>query len=324
MAPEQRCGDAPVRRVDYVPDVPAAGRDAIQVPTIGVNSTGLFYLLNWNTPLGAAEGPGGLVMHLPNGASEPARLASISGGGSTSRQGLAVTQTAAIFSETREGGESQGAVLSVSPGEEPTTLALTAGPAHALVADEQNVYFVDREGIKSVPLTGGPVRKLADQTQTPNTIMVAGSTLYLAGLGDQGSLSSVPIHGGPVTVLAAENALQPVMCGETVCWLNGPALDMRLRQLIPEGSPTTLATGLREPHDLVFDGRHFFVTISIVLGLYRIPAAGGQAVPIQAGGLMTSLALDDECLYWSEANGIYTWGLSAASQAPEIANSGPQ
>jgi hypothetical protein len=299
-----------------VPDVPDAGRSAIQVPAIGVNRDGLFYLLNWNTPLGAAEGPGGFVMHLPNGASEPVRLAVVEGGGSESGQGLAVTQTVAIFSEAREGGESQGAVLSVAPGgQEPTTLALTSGLANALGADEQNVYFVDNEGTKSVPLTGGPVRTLSDQT--PFSIMVAGSTLYLAGLGEQGTLSSVPIDGGPVTVLATEDALHPVSCGESVCWMNGPALDMRLRQLVPGGSPTTLATGFREPHDVVFDGQHFFVATGPGrVYLARISAAGGRVDLIQERALMSSLALDDACLYWSEASGIYAWALSAARQAP--------
>lgn len=307
-----RCGDAPVRLVDYVSYLPDAAQGDIGAPAIGVNGDGLFYLF-----IGAAEGPGGFVMHLPDGASEPVRLATVPGGGSGGRQGLAVTQTAAIFSEAGDYGEdSQGAVLSVSPGEEPTTLASTAGLAFALVADEQNVYFADDEGTKSVPLTGGPVRTLADQTAI-SAIMVAGSTLYLAVGGQPGSLSSVPIDGGPVTVLATESPLQMVMCGQSVCWLTGSPYDMRLRQLVPGGRPATLATGLVKPHDLVFDGRHFFVTEGFG-SLTRIPAAGGTPDgSIDAVGLgASSLALDDACLYWSQVDGIYSVALSATGQAP--------
>jgi hypothetical protein len=297
-----------VRLVDYVRDLPDAEQISVQVPPIRVNGDGLFYLLNWFTSIGAPEGPGGFVMHLPHGASEPLRLAFVDGGGSGGRHGLAVTQTAAIFSEAPDGVESQGAVLSVSPGGgEPTMLAVTSGLAGALVTDEKNVYFVDREGTKSVPLAGGPVRTLTSQTVI--SIMVAGATLYLGDYRTPGSLSSVPIEGGPVTVLVTESALQPVLCGESVCWFTGPALDMRLRQLVPGGSPTTLATGLSQAHDVVFDGQYFFVTTGRG-ALERIPAAGGTPALSQAGG--SGLALDDECLYWSDFPGIYAWALSAA------------
>jgi hypothetical protein len=121
-----------------------------------------------------------------------------------------------------------------------------------------------------------------------------------------------------VTVLVTESALQPILCGESVCWFSGGALDMRLRQLVPGGSPTTLATGFSEPHDLVFDGQYFFVTTGGGgSALERIPAAGGTPALIQPGG--SGLALDGECLYWSDFSGIYAWALSAAEQAPEIA-----
>ncbi|HVW26309.1 MAG TPA: hypothetical protein VHC69_13160 [Polyangiaceae bacterium] len=286
-----------------------------------MNSTGIFYFLKWYTPIGAAEGPGAALMHLPNGASEPVRLANVAGGASGDRQDLVVTQTAAIYGEAQDGGSGEGAVLSVSSGKEPVTLASTKGLAYALVADEHNVYFVDDEGTKSVPLSGGPVRTLASRNSA--SILVSGSTLYLGDATGQGNLVSVPIDGGPVTVLASESALDPIMCGASVCWLNGPALASRLRQLVPGGSPTTLATGLSEPHDLIFDGNYFFTTIGAgVVFLARIPADGGRVDIIQQRGLATSLALDDACLYWSEASGIYSWALSAAGQAPAIASDG--
>jgi hypothetical protein len=149
--------------------------------------------------------------------------------------------------------------------------------------------------------------------------MVAGSTLYLGDYRTPGSLSSVPIEGGPVTVLVTESALQPIMCGEGVCWFTGSAHDMRLRQLVPGGSPTTLATGFSQAHDIVFDGQYFFVTSGAGDGsVERIPAAGGTHALISLGG-GSGLALDGECLYWSDFDGIYAWALSAAQQTPGFA-----
>jgi hypothetical protein len=187
------------------------------------------------------------------------------------------------------------------------------------VADAQNVYFVDGEGTKSVPLEGGPVRTLTDRR--PYSIMVSGQTLYLADNGPGGGISSVPIDGGPVTVLADEpnGAIHPVICGDSLCWVGGPAMDASLKRRTPDGSIRVVVSGLRQPHAVVFDGTSFFVSgAGGGLFLYRIPASGGDAEVIHGSGGLSSLALDDECLYWSAAAGIFTWARSAANAAPGL------
>jgi hypothetical protein len=136
-----------------------------------------------------------------------------------------------------------------------------------------------------------------------------------------GTVSSVPADGGQISVLATDpnGAIHPVRCGETLCWMSGPPLNARLRQLERDGSVTTLAGDLSQPHDLVFDGTSFFVsTGGGGLALYRIPATGGQPVLIHGAANLSSLALDDACLYWSSATGIYSWALSAANAAPDL------
>jgi hypothetical protein len=78
-------------------------------------------------------------------------------------------------------------------------------------------------------------------------------------------------------------------------------------------------TGCGETPARLVSGRNFFTTTDAGgLNLRRIPAAGGRAVIIQGGGLISSLALDDACLYWSQASGIYAWARSAADEAPEM------
>jgi hypothetical protein len=312
-----KCSPLPISLVDYTPDVPEGGRSAVQVPTIRVNDNGLFYVLNWQTPIGSSEGPGGYVMRIPLRGGMPTRLASVAGGGSQGGQGLAVTRSAAIFSQAHGDDAGAGAIVTVpAEGGEPTIIALTTGLANALVADDANVYFVDGEGTKSVPLGGGTVRTLA--TERPYSLGLSGRTLYLADL-DTGAISSVSIEGGPITVLTSDpgGALYPRACGEALCWVSGPALDAALKQLVPGGTPTVLATGFRQLHDFVFDGKYFFLSTEHLL-LQRVPRDGGAPLVIQSQGLITSLDLDDACLYWSSARGIFSWALSAADQPPSL------
>jgi hypothetical protein len=253
------CGDTPRLLVDYVQeDVPDAGRGAVEVPDIAVNATDLYYLVNWTSAIGDREG---LLMRIPIGGGTGVRLASIPGGGSNGSQGLAVTATGAIFSEMQSGSGGVGEIVSIpATGGSGTVLATTKGEAHALVTDDQNVYFVDTEATKSVPLSGGAVRMVA--AAVPFSLAVAQGTLYLADFTGN-TVSSVPIGGGQVTVLAMNQlgAVYPVTCGPNICWANAGTMSQgSLMQLAPGGTPVMLAGGFSEPYDLIFDGNNFFLT----------------------------------------------------------------
>jgi hypothetical protein len=217
-----RCGSTPTLLVDYVQDVPDAGRTAVEIPDIAVNATDLYYVSNWNTPVTStsAGGRDGYLMRVPIRGGTAVRTAFIPGGGSPSAQGLAVTPTAVIFAEAGGSDGGAGAIISLPAyGGSATVLATTNGVAQALVVDDKNVYFADAEATKSVPLTGGPVRTLA--ALVPFSLGVAGGTLYLADF-SRDMVSSVPIDGGQVTVLANSQAgpLYPVTCGQNLCWVN--------------------------------------------------------------------------------------------------------
>jgi hypothetical protein len=312
-----KCRDEPIRLVDYVPDVPDAGRMAVQVPDLALNATDVFYLLNWNQGI-AAGGLQGALMRVPIRGGVAVRLAFVPGGGSEGNQAVVATAKAVIYSQGPNEDAGAGSIVSVpAAGGEPTILAATAGKAEALVADSQNVYFVDREGTKAVPLSGGSVRTLVKDT--PFTLGVIGDTLYLADYGGTNTLSSVSVDGGAKTLIATDpgGVLYPVPCGSDLCWLTGPALNASLKRVSPGGTPTVLANGFREPLGLVFDGANFFVTVGGG-GLYllRIPAAGGTPVMLLLpGGLISGIAMDETCLYWSSATGIYSLTKSAADTA---------
>jgi hypothetical protein len=222
-----------------------------------------------------------------------------------------------IFGEAGGSDGGAGAIISLPAyGGSATVLAPTKGVAQALVVDDKNVYFVDAEATKSVPLTGGPVGMLA--TLVPFSLGVAGGTLYLADF-SKDTVSSVPIDGGQVTVLANSLAgpLYPVTCGQNLCWVNAGLMRQgTLMQLAPGGPPVVLAGGLTEPHDLVFDGSNFFVTTGGGgLWLYRVPSDGGMPMLVESESGITSMTLDETCLYWSSIRGISSLARSAADVA---------
>jgi hypothetical protein len=114
-------------------------------------------------------------------------------------------------------------------GGSPTDVATSTGEVDGLGVDEQNVYFIDQDGVKSVPVGGGVLQLLTDQISSIDaggyggTIAVAGSTLLVASTAQGGSVLSVPIAGGAPTVLAMQqpNAAFPMPCGTGTCWWTG-------------------------------------------------------------------------------------------------------
>ncbi len=311
------CGRSATLIVKYSEEVPDAGRAAVQVPDIAVVGSDLFYLSNWYRPLAAGGGGDGQLMRVSVRGGAPSRLAFVPGGGSDGGQGLVVTATKAIFSQAARMDGGDGAIIGVPVGGGGATIiAQTTGRARALLADSENVYFVDNEATKMVALGGGPVRTLAKAT--PYSIGLVGATLYLAEYGGANTLSSIPIQGGTVSLVATVpgGVLYPVGCGANLCWVGGPPFAAKLMRLAPGGTPVELAQGFREPLGLLFDEKNFFVTSGGAgLQLLRIPEAGGPALTVAAGQLISEMAMDESCLYWSSAQGIFSMSKAAADVA---------
>jgi hypothetical protein len=82
-----------------------------------------------------------------------------------------------------------------------------------------------------------------------------------------------------------------------------------LIELAPGGSPMTIAgdPGLFEPHGLAFDGTSFFATGGSPIGnLMKIAATGRSIAEVASMGGLTSVVVDDSCVYWSSFDGIFS------------------
>jgi hypothetical protein len=255
------------------------------------------------------------------GGGSAVEMASIPGENNQGPQALAVTSSAAVFSEfnppaASDGGGAGTIVRVPADGSGATILAATSGSVTALVADEQNAYFVDSEATKSVPLTGGPVRTVVPAVTW--SLGVVGPTLYMTDVA--GDVLSVPTGGGKVTVVAKDQTYPyfPMACGPDLCWLNAGDTPT-LIQLAPGGAPRVLSNASGTA-GAVFDGRNFFLTDQTDHGLdqtflARVPATGGPPIVAESGPFLTSVALGPKCLYWSDSQGIFSLALGAADVA---------
>jgi hypothetical protein len=309
-ASRPKCTDTPSLLVDYIDQVPDSSRGLVQMPEVAVNSTDLFYFFT----TGRGDTKIGRLVRVPLRGGTPVPLALVPGLMNTQLQALVATPTGVIYAEGPHGDAGAGEILVVpSHGGEPRTLAPTAGRANGLVADDENLYFFDREATKAVPLAGGDVRVVTDKLGAPG---VVGDMLVLAN-GD-GTISSVPKQGGPLKLLASGpwQPLAPIDCGGSACWLIIGVLGQLMRVGLDGGTPEVLIEGLSGMTHLVFNGKNFFVTLGGGgLGIYRIPAEGNEATAIVTGTGISGLALDDECLYWSSFYGIFSLALRAADVA---------
>jgi hypothetical protein len=108
-----------------------------------------------------------------------------------------------------------------------------------------------------------------------------------------------------------------IHCGNDACWRSGTDLE---RMDPVAGGPTVIATVSGGIGDLAFDGTNFYATTvgASVLwspppGLVRIPAAGGSPV-VLVNGSVTSVTVDDQCVYWSGPSGIFS--VAKTAQGP--------
>jgi hypothetical protein len=190
------------------------------------------------------------------------------------------------------------------------TLSEAKGFATAVVVDDRNAYFGDTEGVKAVDLTGGATRTLAAGI-VPVSLGLSGRTLYFT---TSSSVRSVPIEGGTITDVAMSGGLALAAAGTRMCWMGGSGLMATLMSFEPGTKPMTLASGIAQPHDLMFDGEVFYVSGGRGL-VSRVPGGGGAAVPAYSESGLTDLAIEGPCLYWSSPWTISVVSLEAAREA---------
>jgi hypothetical protein len=143
-----------------------------------------------------------------------------------------------------------------------TNLVWTNGFPAAIAADAQSVYFVDQDGIKSVPIVGGVVRTLTAQVTSAQVvwrgIAIVGATVVVtASSKTGGSVYSVPTHHGSrfrvLAVCVTEHETIVMICG----FLLGVQAKMIGQPFIPgdpNGWPRRLVAEMQRVHAMTDPG----------------------------------------------------------------------
>jgi hypothetical protein len=259
------------------------------------------------------DGQQGVIMRLPATGATPVVITSFAG----DPDGLSVISTGLAFGigpNARFGGDAQNvgqiATIPFDGGSETLLTPTNGAPSGAPVSDGQNLYYIDGDGVESVPLTGGSPRLITNQQGM--SLALWDGNIIIDDFADN-QILSVPSDGGAVTVLAADQVGPQLIqnCDSDVCWVNigtpigtlGPSVPGSLMRLGINGNPVTVAA-LSDPHGLAYDGEAFFVTEAN--SLLKIPSEGGSAVVLANMSALGNVIVDNSCVYWLSLDGIYS------------------
>jgi hypothetical protein len=293
-----RCGPTPVEVVDFNPLVRQFGLIALGAMPIAMDATNIYF--PFGRGLMRAPIQGGAVTTLTTfDFTLPSNVI-------VEYQDLIVKSSSAFLHTNLDGNDDNDEqILSVpAQGGSAVSLATSHGVVQGFAADANTVYFVDSDGIQSVPQSGGNVRVL---TSTTGEIAVVGANIVVTT--PDGNVLAVPIQGGSPTTLATGQggAKFPLACGSDVCWYfggseaaMGPTGPGYIAHLAG-GNISTISAS--PPADLVFDGTDFFETVPCDTcsgALVRLPISGAAPVTMAPGAYVV---VDDECAYFSVVEG---------------------
>ena len=299
-----------------------AGNLEVAALELVANASDLYYVISAAENNGPLFSPilAGSVLRVPLGGGQPTLVAS---GFMFSRPVL--TATSVILGERNAYPSNYNdAIVSIPlDGGVPTTIvtlpdSLLAGP----VTDGTYVYFTDQGGIEAVPLAGG--------STSPASVTLASSLSAAIGVFGQrllfflpqGDVDSVPLppeSNSPVTTLgtSAAGPTDIMPCGTDACWLGeGAAAMMRIAPTGGAIAVMPLPSALARPLNVAFDGADFYIIggdSGTTERLGRMAADGSSfailvTMSSTGGG---SVAVDDECVYWSNAFGIFSLAKTA-------------
>jgi hypothetical protein len=226
----------------------------------------------------------------------------------------------------------------------PTSTILNAPTASGnFASDGAFIYFSDAHGTEAMSLLadGGDagILNLTHTSPQPGNqfgegqglLEVFGDQLLLStGMGVE-SISLPPTTPGPLTAVSTDADFYGfVPCQIDACWVDG---DGTITTMTPSGDLTRTPVPLEGSYFLVqvvSDGTSFYrlvaQNVGVVQGttqtnwrLERIASDGGSS-PFVVGTFVVgtnntpSIAVDDDCLYWSGDQGIFS--VSKAAQGP--------
>jgi hypothetical protein len=296
---EPTCSATPTQLLDFNALAHDLGADPFaETSSLAVVGTSIYFVF------GETPEAGGTLLSLPiRGGAYTTMIKGV-----TLRQVIAdpvATSTAVFLNYFPDAVTNNEGILAVSPAwPAPKMLATSNGSVSGITANDSNVYFVDQDGLKSVPIAGGNAQLLSEafSTNTASGLAVVGSSVVAttSDLTGTGAVYEVPIGGGSPTMIPTgqPGSFFPMACGSDVCWWTGPGLGETGLGFIARlsGSVVNTISAPADPLSLSFDGTSFYGTFTNA-GLVRIPASGGPAVTMAAAAGYAAVAGD--CVYFS-------------------------
>ena len=200
----------------------------------------------------------------------------------------------------------------------PTTLFTFAdvndAPIGGLAWDGDFVYVSSTAAVRAIPVAE-PADVITVRSPGANGIQVSGGRLVMAIRGGDVESVALPYKGeAPQLLQAGSFASQDLdLCGSRICWVDEGTNS--IDRVDPSAGPVMpvvmMPPWFGEAASVAFDGNSFYVlSYGDSNGDNRIArfsaAAVGQGATIarpRGGG---AFAVDDECLYWTTVDGIYS------------------
>lgn len=185
-----------------------------------------------------------------------------------------------------------------------------------LTVDESAVFWADRQAIRSVPITGGTIRLLANLDAIPTDIEMDADHVYWSetsgpAAGETGKISSVLKSGGEIKILRqGGDAPQSIkLVSSSMYWAEGGDIGEiggfgRIAKMsISGGADFTVMSGISTSDEAQrFVVSDDYVYVADKFRIKRVSVRGGNTETLFLGDFeITDIALDETSVYWIEA-----------------------
>jgi hypothetical protein len=216
--------------------------------------------------------------------------------------------------------------VGASPAAGGPTNTLASGIANSLAriaADQNNIYVLDGELIKAVPLAGGKVERLAGATavignfgpgNVNGDIVTDGTNVYWTADGAGPTVRSVPVTGGAPITLAVDGldtSTQPcywriAVDAQNVYWTSNQTtspIGCSVRKVPLGGGAATTIVDYPYLRDFTVDGGNVYFSELGGRTLQKIGTDGGTATPVVSGVSPWVLVSGMGRLFWLDPKG---------------------
>jgi hypothetical protein len=171
----------------------------------------------------------------------------------------------------------------------------------AIAADSRSVYWTERAGVMSVPVSGGAPIPLA-RTSSATALAVDTENLYFA---DSTGVWSVSLYGGaPTRLFAGPTAAQGLAVDSRHVYWTDRAAGTVMRVPRRGGTATVVATGEHAPTGIADDGTAVVWSVGPPGAIETVPLSGGLPETLASGqGVPQQVAADGPSVYWTNGGG---------------------